>query len=193
MRPYLFGLNPEDGFEAIWSVENGLPLYKSVEKALDAARLIIVQDEIDQNELKMVVLDDGILDQKIVSKGPTFRDLNNQRLVFKTAARPGRRFLYLHYLLTLFRRRRFNVERWQNDKSKIVNSYVWGTPGPWLRRSIIKALAFEVGDAERLEDVIENEDALTEFPNELSREKEMNMAVGMTYNLEGGMEEEEEY
>lgn len=186
---YLFGLNPESGYEAIWSVKNGMPLHTKVEQALDAARIIIVQDEKDTNELKLIVLDDTILNVKVTLQGPTFRDLNNQRLKFQTAARPGRRFLYLHYILTLFRRKRFNVDGWEVDKDKIVNSYVWGTPGPWLRRSIIKALAFEVGDAEKLEDVIDNEDALTDFPNEVSQEIESNMVVGMTYSLENSIEE----
>ena len=180
---YLFGLDPERGYEAIWSIKNGLPLYSKVQKALDAARIVIVQDETDTDELKLIVLDDTLLNTKVTFNGPTFGDLNNQSLEFKTAARPGRRFLYLHYLVTLFRRKRFNVDGWAEDKRKLKNAYLWGTPGPWLRRSIIKALAFEVGDAERLEDVIENENALTEFPDQLSKEREANMVVGMTYNL----------
>lgn len=185
---YLFGLDPEAGYEAIWSVKNGMSLHHNVEKALDAARIIIVQDEDDVSELKLIVLDETLLNKKMFEDGPRFRDVNHQRLEFRTTARPGRRFLYLHYLLTLFRRKRFNVDGWEDDQKKITNTYLWGTPGPWLRRSIIKALAFEVGDAEKLEDVIGNQDAFTEFPNELSEEKESNMVVGMTYNLESIME-----
>lgn len=185
---YLFGLDPELGYEAIWSVKNGLLLHRKVEKALDAARIIIVPDENDVNELKLIVLDETLLNKLIVLDGPKFRDLNHQRLEFKTAARPARRFLYLHYLLTLFRRKRLSVDGWVDDQKKFTNTYLWGTPGPWLQRSIIKALAFEVGDTEKLEDVIDNQNALTEFPNELSEEKESNMVVGMSYNLENSTE-----
>lgn len=170
-------------------------LHKKIEKELDAARIIIMQDENDENELKLVVLDESIFNVKVTINGPTFRDLNNQNLEFKTAARPGRRDLYLYYLLTLFRRKRFNVEGWEwgKDKAKITNLYNLGeTPGLWVWQSIIKALAFEVGDAEKLEDVIDSEVGLVDFPHAVSEEKEQRMAVSMTYNLEADTDERDE-
>lgn len=163
-----------------------------IEKELDGARIIIMQDENDENELKLVVLDESIFNVKVTINGPTFRDLNNQKLEFKTAARPGRRYLYLHYLLTLFRHKRFNVEEWEwgKNKAKITNLYNLGeTPGLWVRRSIIKALAFEVGDAEKLEDVIDSEVGLVDLPHAVSEEKEQRMVVSMTYNLEADTDE----
>lgn len=186
---YLYGMDPENGYEAIWSVANGMLLHQEIERALDAAQIIIVPDENDENELKLVVLDESILDVLVTNKGPTFRDLNNQKLEFKTAARPSRRNLHLHYVLSLIRHKRFNVEGWENDKTKITNPAVWGTPGRWVRRSIIKALAFEIGDAEKLEEVIDSEEGLFDFPDKLSEEKEQRMAVSMRYNLEADTDE----
>lgn len=185
---YLFGLDLEKGYEAVWSIQNGLLLHNKIEKALNAARIIIVPDEDDLNELKLVILDETLLDQKVDVGGPTYRDLNNRRLNFQTKARPGQRFLYLHCILALFRRRRFHVVGWENDKTKVTTSYTWGTPGPWIRRSIIKALAFEVGDAERVEDLISDKNCLTDFPGELSKEKEADMAVKIRQEFQEKME-----
>lgn len=64
---YLFGLNPESGYEAIWSLKNEIPLHKAVEQARDTARIIIVRDEDNVNELKMIVLDKTILGIKVMT------------------------------------------------------------------------------------------------------------------------------
>lgn len=186
---YLFGLDPEEGYEAIWDARNGIMLSNKVEKALDAARIVIVEDE-NPDELKLVVLDENLMDYKINAEKPLrFLDVHNQRLEFVTDARPGRRHLYLHYLLTLFRRKRFNVEGWETDTTKVVSGYIWGSPGPWLRRSIIQALAFEIGDVEKLDERIDV--GLTDFPNQISNARERGMAVQMRQAFEDSDEERE--
>lgn len=172
---YLFGLDPQDGYEAIWDIKNGMILSKKVEKAFDAARIVVVEDE-DSNELKIMVLDESLMDYRTSGLGsPRFRDVHNQRLEFITDARPGRPHLYLHYLLTLFRRKRFNMEGWESDSAKIKSGYPWGSPRPWLRRSIIQALAFEIGDVEKLDEEIEA--GLADFPNQISHDREKGIAV----------------
>ena len=181
---YLFGLDPQDGYEAIWDIKNGMMLSNEMEKAFDAARIVIVEDE-DSKELKLVVLDESLMGHRVgAGSTPRFRDFHNQRLEFVTDARPGRRHLYLHYLLTLFRRKRFNVEGWESDSAKVTSGYIWGSPGPWLRRSIIQALAFEIGDVERLDKEIDD------FPNQVSHEQEKGMAVQMRQAIVETEEEE---
>lgn len=155
------------------------------------AVIVIVQDPNDLSALKIVVLDESLLKTELTST-KTFRDINNTRLEFKADARPRRKYLYLHYILTLCRRKRFNVEGWEQDFKKATNGFIWGTPGPWLRRNIIKALAFEVGDAENLEDIFPGEAGLMDFDNQLSREKERDIAVRVRQGIEGLMEEEED-
>jgi hypothetical protein len=187
---YLFGLDQEKGYEAIWDNRNGLLLHEGIEKAFDAARVIIVQDEEDPNELKLVVMDDSLMDVEVSDDGVRFGELHQRRLEFKTNARPGRRNLYLHYLLALFRRKRFNVNGWERDSEKAKSGYVWGTPGPWLRRSIIKALAFEIGDADRLDKIISADAGVADFPDALSETKEAGMAVQIRQALESEMMQE---
>lgn len=204
---YFFGLEHDydKGYEAMWSTENGLALHKRGEEALKAARVVIVPDETDANnlELKLVVLDESILNRLFTYPGSTFRDVNNRRLEFKTATRPARSFLYLQYLLAMFR---LNRERFKNSlddvdgnkANRAENSSthfdLWCPPGsdsepaPWLRRSIIKKIAFELGDIENLEDFLEglgvgHQEALGEFPYEVSQEKEANMTIEIAYRL----------
>lgn len=186
---YLFGLDPQDGYEAIWDVKNGILLSTKVEKALDAARLVIVEDG-NSGELKLVVLDESLMDYRAnTGSSIRFRDIHNQRLEFATDARPGRRHLYLHYLLTLFRRKRFNVEGWETDAAKATSGYMWGSPGPWLRRSIIQALAFEIGDVEKLDESVSV--GLADFPNQVSNEREKGMAVQIRQAIVESEEERE--
>ena len=207
---YLFGLEYDyyRSYEAIWSIKNGLPLHKRIAEALNAAKIVIVSDKTDANklELKLLVLDEKILDVLITYQKPTFRDVNNQRLKFKTTARPSQRFLYLHYLLALFRvhceqfKDTIDDDGWEVSKGSNRSAHfdLRRTPGSdagsepvrWLRRSIIKTLAFELGEIENLEDFlrgigtgIDHQDPFSEFPNEVSREKEASMAVEMAYCL----------
>lgn len=189
---YLFGLDVEEGYQAIWSIKNSLPMQSKIEKAMNAAQVIIVPDDEDPSELKLVVLDDSILDHILPHGRATFRDLNQRRLVFQTKTRPARRSLYLHHVLTLFRRKRFDVEGWENDHKKVKSSFLWASPGKWIRRSIIKAIAFELGDVERVEDITGEDNGLADFPNEVSSEKEANIAIGIRHALEVSEDEIEE-
>ncbi len=189
---YLFGLDPDKGYEAVWSTANGLLLYDEIEEAFDAARLVIIPDGEYQDELKVVVLDEAILNREIRGTGLLFRDIDGHRLEFKTDARPGRRYLYLHTLLSLFRRKRVVVEGWQRDFKKVGPGQVWGTPGQWLRRSIVKALAYEIGDISGLEDVLEDQVGLADFADQVSEEKEARRAVSIRQAVEGLWASDEE-
>ena len=190
---YLFGLDPEESYEAIWSVKNGLLLHKKIEKALDDAKVVIIPDEQDQNELKLVVLNDTLLNVKVGIGGSTFREFHNRRLEFKTEARPGHRNLYLHYLLALFRRKRFDVEGWEQDFQRAHNSYIWGTPGPWLRRSIVKALALEIGDSDRLDEFVVSDAGLADFPQPHSAKQETGIAARIKQALLRPVKEDDEF
>jgi hypothetical protein len=135
---YVFGLDAEQGYEAIWSAKNGLPLSRPVQEAFRASQIVIIAD---QNEFKLVVLEKSILDKR-VSPTLCWRDLDNVRLEFLTDARPEPRFLFFHYRTTLLRRRnRLDSEEWKHARDKAV----WNNSGRWLRESMMIALASEIG------------------------------------------------
>jgi hypothetical protein len=54
--------------------------------------------------------------------------MSRKQLQFQTAARPGKRYFYMHALLTVFRRRRYNVPGWENDREQVFNGQIWATP-----------------------------------------------------------------
>lgn len=63
----IFEVSPEEGLDVIWNERNGLLLYSEVEKALDAARLVIVpnSDSVSEAEFKTVLLDETIQHKEI--------------------------------------------------------------------------------------------------------------------------------
>ena len=143
---YLFGLELQDGYKAIWDTRNRLWLPKEVEQDFDKAKFVIApcaKDEV--GELEIIVLDETILGVPAV-RGVKYGDIDGKPLEFRTSARPGLRNLYLHCLMALFRRRRFGVHGWEKDWEKVITGRVWGSSDEWLRRSVLEALALEVGD-----------------------------------------------
>jgi hypothetical protein len=162
-------------------VGNGLILESIVERAFDEARLVIIPDKEEPNEFMTVLLDEDYASTKVGLTedygGLTFGDLHYRKLQFITDARPGKKYLYTHTLLSLFRRKRCNVRGWEGDFQKVASGKAWHTPGKWCRRSLIEALAFEVGDARRLDEVVGDEDGLGDFEGQQTKEEEALMAV----------------
>ena len=70
------------------------------------------------------------------------------RLDFKTDARPGKRYLYVHAMLALFRRKRYNVPGWELDRQKVFSGKIWATPGKYVRKSMMRTVAIEFGDSD---------------------------------------------
>lgn len=188
---YIFGLPVGDGWNALWTPHNGIPLYHKVEEAMDKGRLLIVPDFDSASNFKVVLLDESLSDTSIYLQGPKFRDLHNRTLIFKTAFRPGKRYLYFLCLITLFRRHRFVVEGWEKDQQKLQMGRLWGTPGKWMKASIIRALALEIGDICMEATEMEEGDILS--PREIaSPEKERKIATEIRQVFEGAENENED-
>lgn len=144
---YIFGVSVEEGRETIWDYKNGLVLHKRIGQALDAAQLVLVPDGESVEGLNVVVLDESLLDKTPFVGGPKYRDLNNSTFQFKTNARPLKRNLYFLCLINLFCRSRLFVDGSDRDQENIEMARVWGsTRGEWMRGSIVRALALEVGN-----------------------------------------------
>jgi HNH endonuclease len=193
---YLFGSELDQGYDVIWSERNGLMLNEVLEKIFDDGRMVIIPDPTDDNELVSVILSQDLLkDSRTCSAtGTPYSTLHMKRLQFQTAARPGKRYLYMHTLLSLFRRRRYDVPGWERDREQVFNGQIWATPEKWARKSMVKALAVEIGDSWG---DIEAVGGLGEFADAKSLEEEKRVATVMRYALRPGAsnvddEEEEE-
>lgn len=55
---YVFGLLVGEGWNALWTPHNGIPLYHKVEEAMDKGRLLIVPDIDGASNFKVVLLDE---------------------------------------------------------------------------------------------------------------------------------------
>ena len=174
---YIFGLPLDQGWEALWWFDNGLILHPRIEAHFDDARIVIVPDEESGKELKLVVLDDSLLNEETYPGGPRYRELNHERLVFKTESRPKKRYLYFHCLTTLFRRHRYMVPGCEKDQEKIQMGKIWGTPGNWMRAGVIQALALEIGDILQAERIVDGDVKSDVFPEPLSPLQERKIAV----------------
>lgn len=89
------------------------------------------------------------------SKGPEevtdntrFRDIDGKELMFLNSNRPARRYLYLRYVITCIHQKRIgNSDMLEQALRRTdVRGYIWATPGPYLRKSMLISLAREVSD-----------------------------------------------
>lgn len=142
---YLFG-EPNNGYDHVWNVENGLHLDRAVEQVFDKGQIIIVpyDDSNDGQRWRLQVVDRSILENPM--RGP-WGTLHNKELDFGGAtARPGRRYLYVHYITTLLRMYRMKKPGWQLMVEERKQKKVWALPGKWYQESTLKHLARYVAD-----------------------------------------------
>ena len=144
---YLFGEDISTGH--LMNPRNGILIHDLFEQAMDKAQISIVPvNEKDpvSSELMVVVFDRELLKRE---SSPLFdfdwNSLDGLVLEFKNENRPGLRYLYFNYLLTLLRRRRYQCRGWPSDLNRYKNQYMWGSPGKWLRESSLRAIARSVG------------------------------------------------
>ncbi|OAP54188.1 hypothetical protein AYL99_11723 [Fonsecaea erecta] len=179
---YLFGVKPHEGSRIIWSEKNGLMMNEDLEKIFDDGRMVIMPDPTDDNEFISIILCQDLKKVHCWAIDAPYGALHRRRLEFRTPARPGKGFLYVHALLTLFRRRRYNVPGWEKDRAEVFHGQIWATPKKWARKSMIEVLALEVGDS--WEGIKEVEAGLGNFPNAAPPEEEKRMAQWIKYALE---------
>lgn len=181
---YIFGVPVDKGWETIWSYKNGLVLHNRIKQAMDATQLVVVPDGESGDGLKVVVRDDSILDKSPCVGGPKYRDLNHSSLQFKTKTRPLKRYLCSLCLIGLYHRRRFCVDEHERDQQRLAMGKIWGSPGKWMRGSIIQALALEIGDLlQPVEDVGQDADG-EQIAEKVSPESERKIAVDIHEAIE---------
>ena len=133
---------------------NGLLMLSSLEKAMDKARIAIVPaDEMNPSarDLKVVVFDRTIIKSPEDGSGIPWAKLDGLRLEFKNDSRPRLRYLYFTFLMSMFRRRRFECTGWKSDLARYASGKMWASPGNWVRGSSIRAIARRIAHETNLE------------------------------------------
>jgi hypothetical protein len=65
-------------------------------------------------------------------------------LKFLTPNRPACRYLYLRYVITFLHQKKLGNIEWLNRVE--ARGYIWATPGPYLRKSMLLTLARRISD-----------------------------------------------
>src|SRR5215469_4736623 len=57
--------------------------------------------------------------------------------------RPRLRYLYFTFLMSMFRRRRFECTGWKSDLTRFADGKLWASQGNWIRGSSIRETNLE--------------------------------------------------
>ena len=77
-----------------------------------------------------------------------YGDLDGTELEFKNDNRPAHRSLYYHFVSTLLRYVRYEKPGWAEKRINLPTGKIWATPGPYLRKSMLKTLTNVIRDYE---------------------------------------------
>ncbi|KAJ5874689.1 uncharacterized protein N7529_003119 [Penicillium soppii] len=147
--------------------QNGLLIYKGLEKYFDAGKFAIVPTlaegtllsevkrwvKCDQREYQIKIIDPDWekRDTRVASWSDiTFGNLDGRKLVFKTKFRPAARYLYFHYCMEVLRMCwQHSSQGKSSNASHLLQSEhgkpFWGTPGRYLPRNMLLGLVEELG------------------------------------------------
>ncbi len=140
----IFG-EPDNGVDILWSVRNGLVMMAHLEEQFDKGGFLLMPlpSKPDQpTRWKFVLMDETLAPYPVWSRGPErYRDLDGRELLFKNSSRPGTRNLYYHFVTTLLRYVRYEKHGWAEKRMNLPTGKIWATPGPYLRKSMLKQFA----------------------------------------------------
>jgi hypothetical protein len=154
---YLFG-EPSRGAEFIWSMSNGLIMDYALKIHFDAGDFVLVPiltEHGKPSRWQFILMNDKLRTCKIYvhCRYKEIGELDGTELEFKNDNRPAHRFLYYHFVSTLLRYIRYEKPDWAEEGVNLPTGKIWATPGPYLRKSMLKALANVIGDCELSQEV----------------------------------------
>jgi hypothetical protein len=142
-----------------------------------------------------VLIEKSKTKDQITSNGTTWGDIDGRELTFLTPNRPAKRYLYLRYVITYLHHKKTGNSEWLEQAMSNSNArgYMWATPGPYLRRSMLVVLARRVSDnflPEALYDQTTFDDA-DSCPSR-SAEEEEDLVMGLNVRIEDAFREARE-
>ncbi|KAL8661886.1 MAG: hypothetical protein Q9202_005168 [Teloschistes flavicans] len=79
-----------------------------------------------------------------ISLKHSLRDLDGKKLQFRNNNRPAKRFLYFRFIITYLESKNLGTASWVDRVEG--KGTMWATPGPYLRKSMLLALARKISD-----------------------------------------------
>jgi hypothetical protein len=115
------------------------------------------------------------------------QDIDGRALEFLTPNRPARRYLYLRYVIAFLHQQKLgNVELLGCVEAR---GYIWATPGPYLRKSMLLTLAGRTSDQPLLEVFYDSTFTISDGCPQRSPEDEEDLAMGFDHKMQDALSE----
>ncbi|KAG6117171.1 hypothetical protein E4U14_008055 [Claviceps sp. LM454 group G7] len=132
---------------------NALLLSKRIGSWFDNHHIVIVPVDATENPItrwRTDLISPSIMNERYGGGDFRARELDGRELTFHNEKRPVSRFLYFHFFMALVRIRDIKRIGWQDTWARYYGQRPFPTPGPYLRKSLLMALAchFDTSDLE---------------------------------------------
>ncbi|KAK3360830.1 hypothetical protein B0T24DRAFT_660656 [Lasiosphaeria ovina] len=130
---------------------NALLLFSQIEKWFDTYHLVIVPVDSTETPItrwKVDIISPDIRKSYYNSSENRGQDLDGKELQFQNNNRPVTRFMYFHFMMALVRIKDVKRQGWQDVWARYYQQRPFPTPGNYLRRSMLLALATHYGTAD---------------------------------------------
>lgn len=137
----IFG-EPDNGIDLVWSARNGITMTSYLVTQFDKGDFVIVPAHTEPGkpqDFRLVLMNQSIRDHVVGDSELKYRDLERP-LQWKNNQRPGARFLYFHFVCTILRYQKYEEAEWVEALLNKPTETIWTTPGPYLKRSVVKKL-----------------------------------------------------
>ena len=133
--------------------DNCLLMHRSAERSFDNGNFVLLP--VDASETPILRWKIQLTNTAAVNSpvgGETLKDLDGEEVVFKNDARPASRFLYYHFVITLLRNKKHRQPGWEKFFVELPTGKPFATMGPYMRESMLIALARMAGDLNATEE-----------------------------------------
>ena len=133
--------------------DNCLLMHISAERSFDNGNFVLLP--VDVSETPILRWRIQLTNTAAVNSpmgGETLKDLDGKEVVFINDARPASRFLYYHFVMTLLRNKKHRQPGWEKFSVELPTGKPFATMGPYMRESMLLALARMAGDLNAMEE-----------------------------------------
>ena len=135
------------------SADNCLLMESKVEKHFNKGHFVLLPVDPTESPIKqwkVQVTNDSALDSQVGNHGEELRDYQGRILVWQNEERPAARFLYYHFVVTSLRNSHYKTLNYAHYSATLATGKPFATMGPYLRKSVLLALARKAGDVDEV-------------------------------------------
>ena len=133
--------------------DNCLLTHISAERSFDNGNFVLLPVDVSETPIlrwRIQLTNTAAVNSPI--GGETLKDLDGKEVVFINDARPASRFLYYHFVMTLLRNKKHRQPGWEKFSVELSTGKPFATMGPYMRESMLLALARMAGDLNATEE-----------------------------------------